>query len=117
MIKFEYKPAQPDKTWGYAQDIPPVEEITMTLGDDVSWDEATKEFHNFLRSAGYVIPYDFEEEDKEEDDWRCWTPMTFEEIQDLERKHQTRYDGVAEPYFDRMGFATDIENRLKELNT
>ena len=62
MIKFEYKPAQPDKTWGYAQDIPPVEEITMTLGDDVSWDEATKEFHNFLRSAGDVIPYDFEDD-------------------------------------------------------
>jgi len=67
MIKFEYKPAQPDKTWGYAQDIPPVEEMTMTLGDDVTWDEATKEFHNFLRAAGYVIPYDFEEEEEDDD--------------------------------------------------
>jgi len=67
MIKFEYKPAQPDKTWGYAQDIPPVEELTMTLGDDVSWDEVTKELHNFLRAAGYVIPYDFEEDGEDDD--------------------------------------------------
>jgi len=114
MIKFEYKPAQPDKTWGYAQDIPPVEEITMTLGDDVTWDEATKEFHNFLRAAGYVIPYDFEEEE-EEDDWRSWTPITLEEIQDLEREYQTVYGETI--YFDRMGFANSIEKRLKELNT
>jgi len=26
-------------------------------GDD---EEATREFHNFLRAAGYVIPYDIE---------------------------------------------------------
>ena len=53
----------------------------------------------------------------DEDDWRGWTPLTLEEIQDFERKHQRRYDGVTEPLFDRMGFATDIEKRLKELNT
>ena len=62
MIKFEYIPWTADRTWGYAEDIPPVESVTMTLGDDVTWDEATKEFHNFLRAAGYVIPYDFEDD-------------------------------------------------------
>ena len=70
MIKLQYKPMQPDKTWGYAQDIPSVEELTMTLGDDVTWDEATREFHNFLRAAGFVIPYDIEwyEDGKDVDD-------------------------------------------------
>ena len=193
MIKFEYIPWTAERTWGYAEDAPPVESVTMTLGHDVSWEEAVCEFHNFLRAAGYVIPYDFEDDyvdcsdppdmdksgslgdrqpewanrmsgpDKwwhqsnteeveakrtreqmlmdirewarddsntgvasedesntdvaDEDDWRGWTPLTLEEIQDFERKHQRRYDGVTEPLFDRMGFATDIEKRLKELNT
>ena len=62
MIKFEYIPWTAERTWGYAEDVPPVEQLTMTLGDGVTWQEATTEFHNFLRAAGYVIPYDFEDD-------------------------------------------------------
>src|SRR6056300_2095083 len=62
MIKFEYIPWTAERTWGYAEDVPPVESVTMTLGHDVSWEEAVCEFHNFLRAAGYVIPYDFEDD-------------------------------------------------------
>ena len=60
MIKFEYQPWTAERTWGYAEDVPPVKELTMTIDDDVSWVEATTEFHNFLRGAGYVIPYNLE---------------------------------------------------------
>jgi len=56
MIKLQYTPQA-----GPFGDMPDVQEITMTLGDNVTWDGATDEFHNFLRAAGYVIPYDFEE--------------------------------------------------------
>ena len=71
MIKFEYKPWEPDSKFDSMMGTPNVEELTMTLGDGVTWQEATDEFHNFLRGAGYVIPYynvneadedDFEEE-------------------------------------------------------
>jgi len=62
MIKFEYVPWTAERTWGYAEDVPPVESVTMTLSHDVSWEEAVCEFHNFLRAAGYVIPYDFEDD-------------------------------------------------------
>ena len=62
MIKFEYIPWTAERTWGYAEDVPPVESVTMTLGHDVSWEEAVCEFHNFLRASGYVIPYDFEDD-------------------------------------------------------
>ena len=62
MIKFEYIPWTADRTWGFAEDVPPVESVTMTLGHDVTWEEATAEFHNFLRAAGYVISYDFEDD-------------------------------------------------------
>ena len=62
MIKFEYKPWEPDSKFDSMMGTPNVEELTMTLGDGVTWQEATTEFHNFLRAAGYVIPYDFEEE-------------------------------------------------------
>jgi len=132
MIKFEYIPNVIDTPFGALDDPPPVESVTMTLGGDVSWEEAVCEFHNFLRASGYVIPYDFEDysntgvapEDEsntdvaDEDDWRGWTPLTLEEIQDLESKHQKRYnDGITEPYFDLICFAKDIEKRLKELNT
>jgi hypothetical protein len=40
----------------------------MTLGHDVTWEEATSEFHNFLRAAGYVISYDFEKEEEQDED-------------------------------------------------
>ena len=66
MIKFEYKPNVIDTPFGALGDPPPVESVTMTLGGDVSWDEAVCEFHNFLRAAGYVIPYDFEEGDDDD---------------------------------------------------
>ena len=62
MIKFEYRPWLPDCGVGELFDPPPVEIVAMTLGDDVSWEEAVCEFHNFLRAAGYVIPYDFEDD-------------------------------------------------------
>ena len=61
MIKLEYRPWTPDSDVAELFDPPPVQIVTMTLGDDVSWDEAVCEFHNFLRAAGYVIPYDFED--------------------------------------------------------
>ena len=60
MIKLTYKPWEPERAWGFAEDLPPVEELTMTLSDGISWEEATTEFHNFLRGAGYVIPYNLE---------------------------------------------------------
>ena len=59
MIKFIYEP--PKRGFIAFEDPTPVKGITMELNDDVSWEEATQEFHNFLRGAGYVIPYDFEE--------------------------------------------------------
>jgi len=62
MIKFEYRPWTPDSDVAELFDPPVVEIVTMTLGDDVSWDEAVCEFKNFLRASGYVIPYDFEDE-------------------------------------------------------
>ena len=62
MIKFEYKPNVIDTPFGAFGDPPPVESVTMTLGGDVSWDEAVCEFKNFLRASGYVIPYDFEDD-------------------------------------------------------
>ena len=59
MIELKYTPWNP--TFADASDPSPVKGLTMTLGDHVSWEDATTEFHNFLRGAGYVIPYDFEE--------------------------------------------------------
>ena len=57
MIKLTYTPFKDD----FPCDPAPVRELTMQLIDGISWVEATQEFHNFLRAAGYVIPYDFEE--------------------------------------------------------
>jgi hypothetical protein len=59
MIKFIYEPAKTSIT--HYDDPAPVKELTMELRDWVSWYEATTDFHNFLRGAGYVIPYEFEE--------------------------------------------------------
>ena len=52
MIKLEYKPWTAERTWGYAEDVPPVEELTMTLGDGVTWQEATDEFHTSYVGQG-----------------------------------------------------------------
>lgn len=66
MIKFEYKPVSPESNWDLIYKPAAVESVTMTLSDGISWDEATIEFHNFLRAVGYVIPYDFEDDEENE---------------------------------------------------
>ena len=86
MIKFEYKPWTEERTWGYAEDVPPVEELTMTLGDGVTWQEATDEFHNFLRGAGYVIPY-YNVNEADEDDY-------VEEVDRLRAKKKQIYEDL-----------------------
>lgn len=127
MIKFEYKPWTEERTWGYAEDVPPVESVTMTLGHDVSWEEAVCEFHNFLRAAGYVIPYDFEdysntevasddESNTEVADKREWVGLTTYELQDLTTKSYVTYN-TGETHFNRGYFADAIEAKLKEKNT
>lgn len=63
MIHFKYIPFSEESPFGLIGDPPVVQELNMTLADDITWSEATVEFHKFLRAAGYVIPYDFEMED------------------------------------------------------
>jgi hypothetical protein len=53
MIKFEYKPRAPDADWGITFDPPAVESLSMTLGDDVTWNEAVCEFKK-LPTCGRV---------------------------------------------------------------
>jgi hypothetical protein len=65
MIKFIYEPAKTTIT--HYDDPAPIKGLTMELRDCVTWEEATTEFHNFLRGAGYVIPYEFEEQDDDKD--------------------------------------------------
>lgn len=104
MIKFEYIPWTAERTWGYAEDVPPVESVTMTLGDDVTWQEATDEFHNFLRAAGYVIPYDFEDEKRSHkeflqdlDDWAMDESNTdVAEVERLRAKKKQIYEDLKE---------------------
>ena len=103
MIKFEYVPWTAERTWGFAEDVPPVESVTMTLGHDVTWEEATAEFHNFLRAAGYVIAYDFEKEKLED---REWVGLTEQEFQD-----------ATEDLYTEEDFWEAIESKLKEKNT
>jgi len=79
MIQFKYTPWKP--TFADASDPSPVKELTMTLSDSVAWEEAVCEFHNFLRAAGYVIPYDLE---WYEDD--LCTPL--QKLTDWEEKHR-----------------------------
>ena len=86
MIKFEYTPWTAERTWGYAEDVPPVESVTMTLGHDVTWEEATDEFHNFLRAAGYVIPY-YNVNEADEDDY-------VEEVDRLREKKKQIYEDL-----------------------
>jgi len=71
MIQFKYTPEVWDSPLGSLSDPSPIQEMTMTLSTDgTTWEEATREFHNFLRAAGYVIPYDIEwyEDGKDVDD-------------------------------------------------
>ena len=58
MIKLIYEP--PKATFEHFDDPSPLRGVTMELMDDITWDEALEQFYNFLRAAGYVIPYDFE---------------------------------------------------------
>ena len=102
MIKFEYRPWTPDIEFDSMMGPPTVEQVTMTLGDDVSWDEAVCEFRNLLRAAGYVIPYDFEEKEERE-----WVGFSKDEI-----------DGMDLPdWSTREEFVWIIEDKLKEKNT
>lgn len=59
MIKLIYEP--PKTGFSSFEDLSPLKGVTMELNNDVTWDEAVEQFYNFLRGAGYVIPYDFEE--------------------------------------------------------
>lgn len=71
MIQFKYTPETWDTPLGSLSNPSPMEEMTMTLTTEgTTWEEVTREFHNFLRAAGYVIPYDIEwyEDGKDEDD-------------------------------------------------
>ena len=61
MITLTYKPFKDD----FPCDPAPVKELTMQLIDGISWVEATHEFHNFLRGAGYVIAHDLDVEEVE----------------------------------------------------
>jgi len=94
MIKLEYT-AQPCP-FG---DLPDVLELKMTLGDNVTWDEATKEFHNFLRAAGYVIPYDFEAEEEEQERVRFYTQNSPQDEyeSDIERELIDGYIDCSDP--------------------
>ena len=127
MIKLEYRPWTPDSGVAELFDPPVVEIVTMTLGDDLSWDEAVCEFKNFLRAAGYVIPYDFENdsntgvasEDESNTDVaekREWVGLTTYELQDLTTKSYVTYN-TGETHFNRGHFADAIEAKLKEKNT
>ena len=81
MIQFKYTPWKP--TFADASDPSPVKELTMTLSDSVAWEEAVCEFHNFLRAAGYVIPYDLEWYEDEDD---LCTPL--QKLTDWEEKYR-----------------------------
>ena len=65
MIKLEYT-AQPCP-FG---DLPDVLELKMTLGDNVTWDGAKKEFHSFLLAAGYEPPDPLGSNHPVEKNWR-----------------------------------------------
>jgi hypothetical protein len=65
MITLTYTPWKP--TFADASEPSVLKELTMTIDDCATWEEATNEWYNFLRGASYVIPYDFEmDEEKSE---------------------------------------------------
>ena len=104
MIKFEYRPWEPDSKFDSMMGTPTVEELTMTLGDGVTWQEATTEFHNFLRGAGYVIPYEYEEEECE------WVGLTGDERSYVRSEYLRGAIGI-------LGVCDFCEAKLKEKNT
>ena len=126
MIKLQYIPQA-----GPFGDMPDAQEITMTLGDNVTWDGATNEFHNFLRAAGYVIPYDFEDEKRSHeeflqdlDDWAkdekpAWIPLKITErnriIDEWNSLVECTVRATKEGRITML--CKMIEAKLKELNT
>lgn len=63
MIQITYTPISEEDT--YLFDTPDIQELTMTLNDGVTWYEAEFQFRNFLRGAGYVIPYNLDDDEDE----------------------------------------------------
>jgi hypothetical protein len=51
-MKLTYTPWKP--TFADASEPSPVKELTMTIGDCATLEEATSEWYNFLRGASYV---------------------------------------------------------------
>jgi len=82
-------------------DMPDVMEVKMTLGDNVDWESAVREFINFLNASGYEPPdICFEQKNPE------LIGLTDEEIN----------EAVQFPYH-AIPFARAIEAKLKEKNT
>ena len=129
MIQFKYTPETWDTPLGPLSDPSPIQEMTMTLsGECITWEEATREFHNFLRAAGYVIPYDIEwyEDSKDVDDDLC---IPLQKLTDLEKKYlPEKREWVWLTDEDRASFFTGkwtqsdnelidaVEKRVRELN-
>ena len=130
MIRLIYEP--PKGTFANYEDPSPVKGITMELRDDVSWEEATTEFHNFLRGAGYVIPYDFEDNDNgfyshpvmgnykevmSDKPKREWVGLTEEEFVEISREYTESFNSGSPDWFDVIKYTGAVEAKLKEKNT
>ena len=111
MIKLQYTP-QAD-AFG---DLPDLQEITMTLSDNASFENASREFCTFLMASGYKPPTgwdsteDMTQDEYESDTEREWVGMTDDELEDLRRK----------AVFGRqtaMQMLLTLEAKLKEKNT
>ena len=104
MIKFIYEP--PKKDFTSFEDPAPLRGVTMEINNDITWGEAVEQFYNFLRSAGYVIPYDFGEQYEE----REWVGLTEEEENSM--LMQCHMQGGSYLLLFRL-----VEAKLKEKNT
>ena len=126
MIKLEYTPRP--CPFG---DLPNLLELKMTLDDNVTWDEATKEFHNFLRTAGYKPPETGMPTHPVQKNWqeahklkgekknKEWVGLTDERYEDI---CGTFYEYGNKNFFhergfDPVGYGKAIEAELKEKNT
>jgi hypothetical protein len=108
MIQFKYVPETWDTPLGSLSDPSPMQEMTMTLTTEgLTWDEATREFHNFLRAAGFVIPYDIEwyEDGKDVDD----DPL--QKLTDWEEKYRPEECGVVKG-FDRLEKKRIVDEKI-----
>ena len=127
MIQFKYTPETWDTPLGPLSDPSPIQEMTMTLsGECITWEEATREFHNFLRAAGYVIPYDLEWYEDEDD--LCtplqkltdWEPATKEKREWVGLSDED-LDAIMEEWHEDDGKCSRdlcdmVEAKLKEKN-